>query len=124
MIATGPHVGKTYDDLAIGDEASTTRLVTPDDRYGFAHVSGNFNPLNLPSGGSGNGAAAPAPAMSVALSFSAVLRNLIPGPGASCEAQTLRFYGRAVVGDSLTVSVPHASRPLVERWSQPAAIAS
>jgi phosphate butyryltransferase len=101
-------VGKTYDNLALGEEASITRVVTPDDLYVFAHVSGDLNPLNLPSsrgeGGEAN-SGSPAPAMWIGSLFSAVLGNLLPGPGTSYEAQTLRFRARAFVGDALTVTV-------------------
>ena len=37
--------------------------------------------------------------------FSAVLGNLLPGPGTFYQAQTLRFHARARIGDTLTVSV-------------------
>ena len=100
-------VSKTYDDLALGEEASITRVVVPDDLYVFAHVSGNMNPLNLPSsaelGAVGGGS--PAPAMWIGSLFSAVIGNLLPGPGSTYEAQSLRFLARAFVGDALTVSV-------------------
>ncbi len=100
-------VGKTYDDLALGDEASIQRVVTPDDLYVFAHVSGNLNPLNLPPSGelSAGDDGSPAPAMWIGSLFSAVLGNLLPGPGTTYEAQTLRFYARALVGETLNVTV-------------------
>jgi phosphate butyryltransferase len=100
-------VGKTYDDLELEDEASITRVVTPDDLYVFAHVSGNLNPLNLPSIGERgpSDAGSPAPAMWIGSLFSAVLGNILPGPGATYEAQSLRFRARALVGDTLTVTV-------------------
>ena len=100
-------VSKTYDDLAVGDEASITRVVTPDDLYVFAHVSGDLNPLNLPTSGESGPADAgsAAPAMWIGSLFSAVLGNVLPGPGTTYAAQTLRFYARALVGDTLTVTV-------------------
>ncbi|MGP6158627.1 MAG: bifunctional enoyl-CoA hydratase/phosphate acetyltransferase [Vulcanimicrobiaceae bacterium] len=99
--------GKIYDDLALGEEASITRVVTPDDLYVFAHVSGNLNPLNLPRSGefSEDDAGSSAPAMWIGSLFSAVLGNLLPGPGTTYEAQALRFHARALVGDTLTVMV-------------------
>lgn len=104
---------KTFDDLAIGDEASIEREVTTDDLYVFAHVSGNLNPLNLPDAGGHNKAGAnPAPSMWLGSLFSAVLGNLLPGPGTLYEEQTLRFPVRAHVGDKLTVKVRvHEKRP-------------
>jgi phosphate butyryltransferase len=99
-------ISHTYDDLSIGDTASITRVVTPDDLYLFAHVSGDLNPLHLPGsrGGETHGQN-PAPSMWVGSLFSAVLGNLLPGPGTLYESQMLRFRGRAYVGDTLTVKV-------------------
>ena len=37
--------------------------------------------------------------------FSAVLGNILPGPGTVYLSQTLRFHGRAYVGDALKISV-------------------
>jgi phosphate butyryltransferase len=99
-------VGKVFDDVVLGEEASITRVVTPDDLYVFAHVSGDLNPANLPSSGDDHGGdAASAPAMWIAGLFSALLGNVLPGPGTAYEAQTLRFFARAFVGDTLTVVV-------------------
>ncbi|ACK51888.1 Phosphate butyryltransferase [Methylocella silvestris BL2] len=101
------HSNRLYSELAVGEEASITRIVTPNDLYVFAHVSGNLNPLNLPAAPGENAPAAPpaAPSMWVASLFSAVLGNLLPGPGTIYEAQNLRFHARARVGDKLTISV-------------------
>src|SRR5208283_1582892 len=95
---------RTFNDIAVGDEASITRVVTPDDLVLFAHVSGNLNPLHLPGSQGGDGEH-PAPAMWLGSLFSAVLGNLLPGPGTLYEAQSLRFGERAHVGETLTVSV-------------------
>jgi len=96
----------TFADLVIGQSASITRVVTAEDLYVFAHVSGNLNPLNLPGSPGQNGHDEhPAPSMWIGSLFSAVLGNLLPGPGTLYESQTLRFTGRVHVGDALTVSV-------------------
>jgi len=107
-------ISHTYDDLSIGDTASITRVVTPDDLWVFAHVSGNLNPLHLPGSRAGETRSGqnPAPSMWLGSLFSAVLGNLLPGPGSLYESQTLRFLGRANVGDTLTVTVRvEAKRP-------------
>ena len=96
---------RTFDDIAVGDEASITRVVAPDDLVLFAHVSGNLNPLNLPGSANGGDGEHAAPSMWLGSLFSAVLGNLLPGPGTLYEAQSLRFGERAHVGDTLTVSV-------------------
>lgn len=98
-------VSKLFADLAVGDTASITRIVTPDDLFVFARVSGNLNPANLPATADGDGAGAAAPSMWIGSLFSAVLGNLLPGPGTLYESQTLRFHARAQVGDTLSVTV-------------------
>ncbi len=104
------HSNRLFSELAVGDNASVTRVVTPDDLYVFARVSGNFNPANLPvtegDGAAGNGADPPAaPSMWIGSLFSSVLGNLLPGPGTLYQSQTLRFRERAHVGDTLNVLV-------------------
>ncbi len=98
---------KTFAELAVGEEASITRIVTPDDLFVFAHVSGNLNPVNLPGAAAGHDdrPTAAAPSMWIGSLFSAVLGNLLPGPGTIYVSQSLRFHARAHVGDRLKVSV-------------------
>ena len=100
-------ISHTYEDLTVGDTASITRTVTPDDLLVFAHVSGNLNPLHLPATRAGDTVSGqdPAPSMWLGSLFSAVLGNLLPGPGTLYEMQMLRFRARAHVGDVLTVTV-------------------
>ena len=96
-----------FDALEIGAEASLTRLVTPDDLYVFANASGNINPMHLPDrDGDGDGIAeAIAPGMFVASLVSAVLGNMLPGPGTIYRSQTLDFLTPAAAGDELTAHV-------------------
>jgi phosphate butyryltransferase len=97
---------RIFAEIEIGAAASIRRVVTPDDITLFAHVSGNLNPLHLPgSRGESSGTDHPAPSMWLGSLFSAVLGNLLPGPGTLYEAQTLRFFGRAHVGEELTIAV-------------------
>ena len=97
---------KTYDELEVGDEASIKRVCTGNDLYVFAHASGNLNPLHLPEAADDNGGPETiAPSMWVGALVSAVLGNVLPGPGTLYHAQTFRFLDRVHVGDELTVSV-------------------
>ena len=93
------HASRLFSDLAVGDVAKITRVVTPDDLYVFAHVSGNLNPANLPgTARDDDDMAASAPSMWIGSLFSAMLGNLLPGPGTMYEAQTLRIHARAGSG--------------------------
>ena len=99
------HTNRLFTEMAIGDTVSIQRVVTPDDLIVFARVSGNLNPANLPASAGGQKGEAAAPSMWVGSLFSALLGNLLPGPGTLYEGQTLKFHRRARVGDTLNVSV-------------------
>jgi len=106
----------TWDELAVGAEASVERTCGVQDLYLFAHVSGNTNPLMLPpDGGSAAPARPVAPSMWVGSLISAVLGNVLPGPGTLYRSQNLRFGARVHVGDRLAVrvrAVEKRERPL------------
>jgi phosphate butyryltransferase len=97
---------RLWSELAVGDSATLERACAVQDLILFAHVSGNFNPLMLPDDAQPKPRADPiAPSMWVGSLISAVLGNLLPGPGTLYRAQTLNFLKRVHVGDRLTVSV-------------------
>ncbi len=98
---------RTYDELRVGDTETIERLCRAEDLYVFAHASGNHNPMHLPDeDGDGDGVPeAIAPAMWVGSLISAVLGNVLPGPGTLYKGQTFRFGERAQAGDTLCVGV-------------------
>ncbi len=99
---------KTYDQIKIGDTAEIVRECSSNDLLVFAHASGNHNPINLPDTdwtGDGKIDKPMAPAMWVGGLASAVLGNILPGPGTVYRAQSLRFLARVAVGDKLKVKV-------------------
>lgn len=96
-----------WNDLAVGMEAQLTRLCRTEDLFVFANASGSHNALHLPNlDGDGDGEAeAMAPGMWVASLISAVLGNILPGPGTVYRAQTLTFIGQAKAGETLIAKV-------------------
>lgn len=97
-----------YDKLTVGMEAEIKRLCRTEDFIIFANSSGNHNPAHLPHedyDGDGVPDEAVAPSMWVASLISAVLGNLLPGPGTLYKSQTLRFLGRTRDGDELTAKI-------------------
>ena len=96
---------RTLDDLAPGDGAELVRLVTADDLYAFANLSGNHNPMHLPEHDGDGAPEAVAPGMFVAALVSAVIGNLLPGPGTLYRRQSLDFHARAQAGDELVARV-------------------
>ena len=96
----------TWAELKVGDTASIERTCSVQDLILFAHVSGNLNPLMLPSAEGAEHPADPvAPSMWVGSLVSAVLGNILPGPGTLYRVQNLRFLNRVHVGDKVTVTV-------------------
>ena len=96
---------KLYDELAIGDSESVSRVCTANDLYVFAHASGNLNPVHIPNEDDDGPTEAIAPSMWVGALISSVLGNVLPGPGTLYRSQSLRFLDRVHVGDELTISV-------------------
>lgn len=96
---------RLYDELKIGDNASIKRICTGNDFYIFAHASGNLNPLHLPADDREVPAEAIAPSMWIGALVSAVLGNILPGPGTLYKSQTFKFIDRVHVGDELTIKV-------------------
>jgi phosphotransacetylase/acyl dehydratase len=97
---------KTWAELKVGDTASLDRTCSLQDLFLFAHMSGNVNPLMLPPAEGALAKTEPvAPSMWVGSLLSAVLGNLLPGPGTLYRAQNLRFLRRVHVGDKLKITV-------------------
>ena len=103
---------RTYDELQPGMSAELRRLCTADDFYVFAAASGNHNPMHLPNvDGDGDGKPeAVAPGMFVASLISAVLGNVLPGPGTLYLGQSLVFHARAHAGEELNAKVTVSAR--------------
>ncbi len=96
-----------FDTLKIGQTAELVRLCTSDDLFVFAAATGNHNPMHLP-GEDINGDGKPdttASGIFLAAMISAVLGNVLPGPGTSYLSQALTFTGHATAGDSLLARV-------------------
>ncbi len=79
---------KIWAELKVGDSASIERSCSVQDLFVFAHVSGNVNPLMLPSAeGSPEKTEPVAPSMWVGSLVSAVLGNVLPGAGRRSTAR-------------------------------------
>ena len=96
-----------FDTLKVGDRAELTRLCTEEALLIFAAATGNHNPMHLPDqdvDGDGKPEAI-ASGVFVAAMVSAVLGNLLPGPGTLYRSQSLNFHGSARAGDDLRARV-------------------
>lgn len=98
---------RPFASLSLGDSAQLRRLCTADDLYVFAAATGNHNPMHLPDQDV-NGDGAPdtsASGIFLAAMISAVLGNVLPGPGTLYRRQELNFHGRARAGEELCAKV-------------------
>ena len=96
-----------FDALHIGQTAELRRLCTTEDLFVFAAATGNHNPMHLPDQDvNGDGKAdTTASGIFLAAMISAVLGNVLPGPGTLYLSQELTFKGHAYAGDELLARV-------------------
>lgn len=84
---------RTFDELKLGDAASLTRIIGPDDIELFAALSGDNNPAPLGQ------------SLIPAGMISAVLDTRLPGPGTVYLGQDLEFWKDIATGDRITATV-------------------
>lgn len=99
--------GLYFEDLALGQRETLMRTVMETDLFGFAAISGDFNPIHI----SDEFASATrfgqriAHGMFTASLVSALLGTRLPGPGAVYLSQTIQFLGPVRIGDVVSATV-------------------
>jgi len=97
---------KTYDEIAIGDTASTEHVLTTNDAMAFASISGFNSVLNNDEIIERAGGVPPTgPNMWCASLISGLFSMNIPGPGCTLTNVSLTFNTRIRVGDRILVNV-------------------
>ncbi len=100
-------IGKTIDQLHVGDSAEFAKTISESDIYLYAGVTGDFNPAHI------NEAYAQktffktriAHGMLLAGFISTVGGTMLPGPGAVYVRQELDFLAPVHIGDTITARV-------------------
>ncbi len=100
-------IGKTIEELSVGDTAESSKTVSEADVYNFAGVTGDFNPAHI------NEEYAKktffktriAHGMLSAGFISAVMGTKLPGPGTIYLKQDLIFKAPVMIGDTITTIV-------------------
>lgn len=100
-------VGKTMEEIKIGDMASFEKTITETDVYLYAGITGDLNPAHI------NQVEAEktmfkgriAHGMLTAGLISAVLGMHLPGPGTIYLAQELKFLAPVRIGDTVKAQV-------------------
>ena len=98
---------KTYEEIKVGDSASLTRTLRPQDIQLFAIMSGDVNPAHVDPeyARSGMFHEVIAHGMWGGALISTVLGTEFPGPGTIYIDQTLHFSRPVKVGDTITITL-------------------
>lgn len=100
-------IGKTIDQIKVGDSAEFAKTISESDIYLYAGITGDFNPAHI------NESYAQktffktriAHGMLTAGFISAILANQLPGPGTIYMKQELKFLAPVRMGDTITARV-------------------
>lgn len=100
-------LGKTVDELAVGDRASLTKIVTETDIHLYVGMTGDLNPLYVDESFATQSRyrGRIAPGILTAGLVVAVISTKLPGPGTILEVQEFRFTAPVRPGDALTTFV-------------------
>ena len=100
-------VNKTYDEIQVGDTASLTRTLMPEDVKLFAVLTGDINPSVIDQNFSESGMFREviAHGMWSGSLISTVLGTQFPGPGTILIDQSLHFARPVTIGDTITITV-------------------
>jgi 3-hydroxybutyryl-CoA dehydratase len=97
-------IGKTIDQIKVGDIAEFAKTVTETDVYLYAGITGDFNPAHVNEAYAKNTffKTRIAHGMLTAGFISAILANQLPGPGTIYLKQELSFLAPVRMGDTVT----------------------
>ena len=100
-------IGKTIDEMNVGDAAEMAKTVTETDVYLFAGITGDFNPAHVNEAYAKNTffKGRIAHGMLSAGFISAVLAMKLPGPGTIYLSQFMEFKAPVRIGDTVTARV-------------------
>ncbi|MGD9568060.1 MAG: MaoC family dehydratase [Sedimentibacter sp.] len=100
-------VGKTIDELRIGDTAFFEKTITENDVYLFAGISGDNNPAHINEVYAKDNLFKTriAHGMLTASLISAVLGTQLPGPGTIYVSQDIRFMAPVLFNDTIKAVV-------------------
>ncbi len=100
-------IGKTIDQLRIGDSAAFGKTLTEADVYQFAGILGNFNPLyvNIEFAAKTELKKRVVPTMLVAGLVSKILGTQLPGNGTVHVSQDMEFLKPVFIGDTVEAKV-------------------
>jgi len=99
--------GYSIEELTIGQTETFTKTVTESDVYGFAGITGDFNPAHVDEASASQtqfGHRIAHGMLSVGF-ISAILGTKLPGPGSIYMGQEVKFLKPVYFGDTVTAKV-------------------
>jgi 3-hydroxybutyryl-CoA dehydratase len=99
-------IGKTIEDLQVGESAEFTKTISESDVYLYAGVTGDLNPAHINEEYAKKTFFKTRIAHGMLLGglISAVLGNRLPGPGTVYIRQNMEFLAPVRIGDTVTAS--------------------
>ena len=100
-------MGKTIEELQVGDTARFSKTVSESDVYLFAGVTGDLNPAHVNEDFASNTffKTRIAHGMLSASFISTVIGTMLPGPGSIYMRQEVSFLAPVKIGDTVTAIV-------------------
>ncbi len=100
-------IGKTIEELKLGDVAEFAKTVSESDIYLYAGITGDLNPAHVNETYAGKTffKTRIAQGMLTAGFISAILGTQLPGPGTIYLRQELNFIAPVHIGDTITARV-------------------
>jgi 3-hydroxybutyryl-CoA dehydratase len=100
-------IGKTLQELRIGERAEFTKTISESDVYLYAGLTGDLNPAHIDEEYAKKTFFKTRIVHGMLLGglISGVLGNKLPGPGTIYLSQHLEFLGPVRIGDTITASV-------------------
>ncbi|MFO7688898.1 MAG: MaoC family dehydratase [Desulfobacterales bacterium] len=97
-------IGKTFDELSVGQSARFSKTISEADIYLYAGISGDFNPahVNEEYAATTFFKTRIAHGMLTASFISTLVGTILPGPGSIYMSQTLQFLAPVKIGDTVT----------------------
>ena len=109
-------IGKTIEELSVGQSARFSKTISEADVYGFAGITGDFNPAHVDEEYAKGTFFKNriAHGMLTASFISTIIGTMLPGPGSVYMRQEVSFLAPVNIGDTIT-AVAEVAELLTEK---------
>ena len=99
-------IGKTIDEMRVGQSAQISKTISESDVYLFAGITGDFNPAHVDEEYASKTffETRVAHGMLTASFISTIVGTMLPGPGSIYVSQEVNFLVPVKIGDTITTT--------------------